>query len=65
MIQGGIFLTVKDLMKLTGNTNYNSTGNQHRAVRDAMGKRKQKITVREYCEFEKIDFDYVWKFLRE
>lgn len=63
-MEGGIFLTVKDLMKLTGSTNYNSTGNLHRQIRDTMFNSKRKITVKEYCEAEKIEFGYVWQVLR-
>ena len=62
---GGIFLTVKDLMKITGSNNYNSCANLHRAIRDTISKRKKKLTVKEYCEHEKIDFAYVWDFLRK
>jgi hypothetical protein len=63
-MEGGIFLTVKDLMKLNGSNNYFSCAKQHRAVRDGIGSKKKKLTVKEYCEHEKIDFEYVWKFLR-
>ena len=63
-MEGGIFLTAKDLMKLNGSTNYNSCANLHRAIRDAIEKGKRKLTVKEYCEYEKIDFDYIWKTLR-
>lgn len=63
-MEGGIFLTVKDLMILTGSNNYNSTGNLHRAIRDSIAKSKKKITIKEYCEHEKIEFDYVWQVLR-
>lgn len=64
-MEGGIFLTIKDLMKLNGGNSYNSAGNQHRALRDSIGKNKDKITIKEYCDHEKIDFDFVWSFLRK
>lgn len=63
-MEGGIFLTVKDLMKITGSNNYNSCGNLHRAIRDSIAKGKKKLTVKEYCDHEQIDFDYVWNFIR-
>lgn len=63
-VEGGIYITVKDLMKITGSNNYNSCGNLHRAIRDSIAKDKKKLTVKEYCDFEKVDFDYVWNFLR-
>lgn len=65
-MEGGIFLTVKDLMKITGSNNYNSCANLHRAIRDSIAKgKKKKLTVKEYCDLEKIDFAYVWDFLRK
>ncbi len=63
-MEGGIFITAKDLMILNGSTNYNSCANLHRAIRDSIAKGKRKLTVKEYCEYEKIDFDYIWKILR-
>ncbi len=64
-MEGGIFLTVKDLMLLTGSNNYFSCAKQHRALRDCMGANKRKLTIKEYCTHETIDFEYVWKFLRK
>jgi hypothetical protein len=64
-MEGGIFLSIKDLMRLTGSNNYNSTGNVHRALRDSIGKNKKKITIKEYCDYENVDFDFVWNFLRK
>lgn len=43
---GGIFLTVKDLMKITGSNNYNSCANLHRAIRDTISKRKKSSRSR-------------------
>lgn len=63
-MEHGIFLTVKDLMKLTGSNNYGSCGNYHRMVRVSIAHRKRKLTIKEYCDFEIIDFEYVWKYLR-
>ena len=54
-MEGGIFLTAKDLMKLNGSTNYNSCANLHRAIRDAIEKGKRKLQEQcplmfpEYC----------------
>jgi hypothetical protein len=61
----GIFLTVKDLMKLTGSNNYNSTANSHRTIRHSITQKKRKLTIKEYCDYEVVDFEYVWKYLRE
>ena len=48
-VEGGIYITVKDLMKITGSNNYNSCGNLHRAIRDSLNVGKKKLTVKEYC----------------
>ncbi len=64
-MEQGIFLTVKDLMKLTGSNNYNSTGNYIRTIRCSIAPNKKKLTIKEYCDYEIIDFEYVWKYLRE
>ena len=60
----GIFLTIKDLMELNGSYSYGSCANQHKAIRDSISSRKRKLTIHEYCKYEQIDFEYVWKFLR-
>jgi hypothetical protein len=63
-MNSGIFLTVKDLMQLNGGNNYFSCAKQHRALRDTIATGKRKLTVKEYCDYEKIDFNYVWSVLR-
>ncbi len=59
------FLTVKDLMKLTGSDSYQATWKTHQTIRDSIGENKRKLLIREYCEYEQIDFKYVWSVLRE
>jgi|GEM_PF-1270995 len=63
-MEGGIFLSIKDLMKLTGNDIYNNAQREHLGIRDALNKKDKKLTVKEYCEYEQIDFAYVWEYLR-
>jgi hypothetical protein len=58
-METGIFLTVRDLMKVTGSYSY-----FHRNIRDAIAPNKRKITIQEYCKYEGVSFDEVWKFLR-
>lgn len=64
-MNGGIFLSAKELMILTGSQNYSSCANTHRAIRDAIADGKRKLTIKEYCDFYKIDFEYVWCYLRK
>lgn len=63
-MEGGIFLTIKDLQILTGCNNYRSACRQHIALRDSLGKKGKHITIKEYCDYEKLDFEYIWNFLR-
>ena len=61
----GIFLTVKDLMVLTGSNSYQSCARQHKAIRDSIVSDKRKLTIREYCDFEQISYDEVMDCLSE
>ncbi len=61
-MEGGIFLSIKDLQKLEGGA-YRTAHLHHQALRDAL-KKKKYITIKEYCEFEELDFEYVWQVLR-
>ncbi len=63
-MEGGIFLTIKDLQNLLGCDSYTTANKEHLAIRDALGKTKN-ITIKEYCDYEELDFDYVWGYLRE
>lgn len=60
----GIFLTVKDLMLIIGCDNLRSTQQAHKAIRDALCKDKRKLTIKEYCKYEGLDFKEIWAFLR-
>jgi hypothetical protein len=73
-MSGGIFLTVKDLMRLKGSDNYRSTCREHAMLRALIAKRvkklnrkrffKRHLTIKEYCRLEDLNFDEVWEFLR-
>ena len=66
MLSQGIFLSVNDLMRLTAANNYNSCANQHRYIRERLStQKKRRLTIHEYCIYEQIDFEYVWRYLRE
>ena len=63
-MERGIFLTINDWMKLSGSYSYFGCAKSHRGIRESMAKKK-KMTIKEYCDYEIIDFEYVWKYLRE
>lgn len=64
-MEGGVFLTINDLMQLTGSKNYYASARTHKSIREAIAKGKRKITIREYCMYEKIDFIEIWQLLRD
>ena len=63
-MEGGIFISVKDVLVLLGCKRYNTALEYHLSVRDALGKSNKRITIKEFCEYEQLDFDYVWQVLR-
>jgi hypothetical protein len=65
-MEGGIFLTTKDMMRLLGCEHYNTANRLLLQLRDSIKKRKgaKYITIKEYCEYEELDFTYIWEFLR-
>ena len=65
IMERGIFLTINDLMKLNGSLSYFGCAKSHRLIRLSIAKNKRKLTIKEYCDYEIIDFKYVWKYLRE
>jgi hypothetical protein len=60
----GIFLNIKDVQILLGFENYDSARKHLKAIRDALNKKSKYISIKEYCEHEELDFNYVWEFLR-
>ena len=73
-MSGGIFLSVKDLMRLKGSENYRSAAREHSDIRATLAKLvkkrnrrswiKRHLTIKEYCRMEDLDFKEVWEFLR-
>ncbi len=60
-----IFLTEKDLMRLLDIQDDKNAAKAHRLLIDKIAPHKSKLTIKEYCEYEHLDFDEVWEFLRE
>ena len=46
IINSGIFLSVKDLMRLTGGRSYSSGAHQHKVIRDSLSSKKKKNDTR-------------------
>ena len=62
---GGIFISVSDVQVLLGCERYATAWAYYNSVRDAIAKKhSKKITIKEFCEYEELDFEYIWKTLR-
>lgn len=64
-MNSGIFLTIKDLQTLLGDPSYRTANRLHLFVRKALGKRSRYLTIKEYCHYEGLDFNYIWTVLRK
>ncbi len=63
-MEGGIYLTIKDLMQLTGSDSYKSTAKSHKAIRDSLAADKRKLTIKEYCDYEGLNFSEISSYIR-
>jgi hypothetical protein len=63
-MQGGIFISVADIQKLLGCESYKTANTLHLSVRDGLGKKSKYLTIKEFCKYEELEFDYVWETLR-
>lgn len=64
MIQGPLFLSIKDMMKLMGTENYHSAFKRHKSIRDAIKKGKRGLLIQEFCDYEGFQFEAIWKLIR-
>jgi hypothetical protein len=60
----GIFITTQDVQKLLGCESYKTANTLLNAVRDALNKKSKYLSIKEFCKYEDLDFDYVWNILR-
>ena len=51
-------------MRLMDTHHYDSAQRAHKGIRDTIAVDKRKLTIKEYCEFEKVPFEEIWEFLR-
>ena len=61
-LKGGIFITPKEIQELTG-LSLNKAQQEHQTIRDALGKTTKRLTVREYCEYHKLNLEEVIDYL--
>lgn len=59
----GAFLSVKEMQKITGSKSYEATRQHHVTIRDSIAAKKRKLTLKEYCDFEGLDYIEILDFL--
>ena len=62
-IKGGMLITPRDIQLITGSNCDNSSRREHRTVRDALGKKSKRLSIKEYCDYWELDFQETVEFL--
>lgn len=57
-LKGSPMISPKDIAIITGK-HYRNAWTEHRSTRDALNKKKGKLTVTDYCKFYDLDFNEV------
>ncbi len=64
-VKGGVLITPKDIQLITGCT-LNSAQKEHKAVRDALGKKSTKrLTVVEYCKYYEFNLEEIVAYINK
>lgn len=61
-LKGGIFISPKEIQMLTGYS-IQVARREHLAIRDSMGRKSKRLTVKEYCDYFELDFQEVVSYL--
>jgi hypothetical protein len=62
-LKGGILITARDIMLITGTMNEDTATREHRTIRDSLGKVNKRLTVQEYCRYWDLNFEDIVEFL--
>lgn len=63
-LKGGMLITGRDIQLITGTTSENSAWREHRQVRDALGKKGRRLSIKEYCSYWELDLNETIEFLQ-
>jgi hypothetical protein len=61
-LKGGLLITAKEIQRITGFT-LKVAQREHRCVRDSLGKKSKRLTVKEYCNYFELDNQEIIIFL--
>ena len=62
-IKGGMLLTVSDILLITGGSCANSAYREHLQIRDSLGKKRKRLSIKEYCAYWELDYEETVEFL--
>ncbi len=57
-LKGSIFISAKDI-QIISECSITTARREHRAIRDALGIKHPRLTVKQFCEYWKINYDMV------
>ena len=63
-IRGGMLMTARDILIITGGSCLNSAYREHLQVRDSLGKKSKRLSIKEYCEYWELDYWETMAFLK-
>ncbi len=58
-----MLLTARDIQLITGSECSNSAYREHLQVRDSLGKKSKRLSIKEYCEYWELDYEETVSFL--
>ncbi len=64
-LKGGMLITARDIQIITGSISDESARREHRTVRDALGKTKPRLSIKEYCDYWELNLEETLNFLNE
>jgi hypothetical protein len=59
------FRSIKDVQLLLGESSCRTANRLHIAVRGALGKHSRYLTIKAFCDYQALDFNYIWQILRK
>lgn len=64
-IKGGILISPDDIMLITGNFGERAAQREHQTIRDSLGIKTKRLSVKQYCQYWNLDYDEIIEFLHE
>lgn len=62
-IKGGILITPKDIMLITGINCERTAQKEHLSIRDTLGITTKRLTIKQYSEYWQMDYAELIEFL--